>query len=1050
MKLLTGLTAAVVYASTTSVGWAGWMSIEDSVATSQSRAVFDRVNRAYISTVSITNATEQPLNGPFRVLVTQNNIPASSPDGYTYTDAPYWLVAAATLAPGETISKAIPFELQRQQLSYQTTVQQDNPGVGIYAEAEGGADAQLRHLGEAFLLTQGATGYVSIASTQAEPPQDDSRVGELAVYFPRPGQYNLYARVRVGPEGANDDSLFINTRLNTEQEWTLVNSIGGYAAPGEPGYQKDEIVAGLGSALTESFMWTRMVDTQYTVEVAGEHIFRYAGREDGLDIDKFVFAPAELTYTVDELEQGRPGTLVPPPAPYVPEGPPLAQGLSKFLGGVCCGRQRPNFEAYWNQVTPENAGKWGSVEAVRDEYNWTELDEAYNLAKNNNYIYKHHVLVWGNQQPSWISTLPAEEQLEEITEWFNEVNNRYPSIDYIEVVNEFDNDPPDSANNGPGYIDALRLANPQMTQELTQQFLNAGMTPTEAQNKAAQYDWIINSFQLARDIFPAHTKLMFNEYNVVNSTTRTAKMVELANLLNARGLIDAVGFQGHAFSTTGPLETIKTNIDTLAEQTGLDLYLTELDIDGTDELTQLLEYQRLFPVFWEHPAIQGVTMWGYLPGHWREAQGAILAYENGAEKAALTWLRSYVRNEAPSIDNPGAQQIAPEATIGTPVVDLVSRNAQGNLHEELTSVTWTILGGNEAGLFELNSHTGEIVVNDALRAGIYNLYIQIEESGYTSKVLTLPIVVPGDDIAPTVIEYTFENDAEGWRGDYGTAASVEYNADAKAAVLLPDWTDNPTEQVYIKEISLSDLTDADLEYSVSVSMAQVQGGLTVQPFVQTGAPSYARLYGEAIAVNEGLNTLSFAPVDDGSGNLEIIERLGLQLNGPLASGQSDAVLLTHVSLTLPVVIPPTNLVYDFASDVQGLRADYGTNAAVDYDAGLQAAILLPSPDASSHNYIMQISATDFNDAQVEITLNSGADIASTALTAQAYVQTGAPDYTRVYGTIEPVIAGSQTLVFVPENEASLGMIERIAIQLNGTFSGSSGQTVKVERIAVTF
>ncbi|MBI4623404.1 MAG: endo-1,4-beta-xylanase [Verrucomicrobia bacterium] len=109
-----------------------------------------------------------------------------------------------------------------------------------------------------------------------------------------------------------------------------------------------------------------------------------------------------------------------------PGGPPLAAGKAKFLGGVYSASQLPGFTAYWNQVTPENAGKWGSVEAVRDRMNWTELDAAYAFAKGNGYPFRLHVLVWGNQQPAWIETLPADEQLREIEQWFAAVAARYP------------------------------------------------------------------------------------------------------------------------------------------------------------------------------------------------------------------------------------------------------------------------------------------------------------------------------------------------------------------------------------------------------------------------------------------------------------------------------------------------------------------------------------------------------------------------------------------------------------------------------------------------
>lgn len=36
-------------------------------------------------------------------------------------------------------------------------------------------------------------------------------------------------------------------------------------------------------------------------------------------------------------------------------------------------------------MTPENAGKWGSVESTRDTMNWGQLDTAYTLAKTNGF-----------------------------------------------------------------------------------------------------------------------------------------------------------------------------------------------------------------------------------------------------------------------------------------------------------------------------------------------------------------------------------------------------------------------------------------------------------------------------------------------------------------------------------------------------------------------------------------------------------------------------------------------------------------------------------------
>jgi hypothetical protein len=87
----------------------------------------------------------------------------------------------------------------------------------------------------------------------------------------------------------------------------------------------------------------------------------------------------------------------------------------------------------------------------------------------------------------------------------------------------------------------------------------------------------------------------------------------------------------------------RANLDLLAA-TGLPIYVTELDIDGPTDEVQLADYQRIFPVFWEHPAVRGITLWGYRPGHWRTAQGAYVVLENGAERPAMVWLQGYVKN----------------------------------------------------------------------------------------------------------------------------------------------------------------------------------------------------------------------------------------------------------------------------------------------------------------------------------------------------------------------------------------------------------------------
>lgn len=292
---------------------------------------------------------------------------------------------------------------------------------------------------------------------------------------------------------------------------------------------------------------------------------------------------------------------------------------TKFLGNVWSPAQLPGFLDYWDQVTPENAGKWANMEPRRDEFNWGPLDQAYALARDNGLPFRFHVLIWGNQQPTWMETLPPEEQLEEIEERMAAIAARYPEIDYLEVVNEPLHDPPrkrgDDDRGSGNYIEAL-----------------GGEGETG-------WEWVLNSFRMARRHFP-EAMLVLNEYSVTSSAESTRRYLEIIRLLQAEDLIDIIAVQAHSFATTVPTEVTRANLDRLAE-TGLPIQVTEMDIDGEDDARQLAEYQRIFPVFWEHPAVMGITMWGWRPGMWRTRFGATLMRPDGTPRPSLEWLMEY-------------------------------------------------------------------------------------------------------------------------------------------------------------------------------------------------------------------------------------------------------------------------------------------------------------------------------------------------------------------------------------------------------------------------
>jgi endo-1,4-beta-xylanase len=611
----------------------------------------------------------------------------------------------------------------------------------VVVEAESGALGANLTTG-----TAGAVTYITTTENSGATPTP-ARTAVYQVTFPAAGNYELYARILAGPVGGNDDSFYVGNGFNTTTNWSNAynTSTGGYTGA-------NQTVVVDGPAGQNVYKWVKLsgggVGPNAWVVPAGAltQSFAWGSREDGLNFDKFAFGVQGVCYTVANLDgaQNASGICPPPPPPdppaYTRTLPPLATGKDKYLGGAWSpGTASLGFTNYWNQVTPENGGKWGTVEGTRDVMNWAQADESYALAKANGFPFKWHTLIWGNQQPAWIESLSTAEQREEIEEWYAAIAARFPDIDQIEVVNEPLHDAPRGPTNG-NYIEAL------------------------GGNGVTGWDWVITSFELARQYFP-NAELLINDYSITNDGNATTRYIELINLLKARGLIDAIGDQAHAFSTTepSPMPNHRNNLDRLAA-TGLPIYITELDIDGVlqgvvHHETQLAAYQRIFPVFWEHPAVRGVTIWGHVRGfHWRNAQGAWLMYPNGGERPALTWLANYMTNTQPRVNGGHvftvSESLAPGSAVGT--VTARDEDAGAMLSQ------WQISDPNN--LFSIDPASGTIRVraeasldfDDKTR---HTVYVSVWDTFTRSKTHEVdirltnendsaPAVTPGQSFAP--------------------------------------------------------------------------------------------------------------------------------------------------------------------------------------------------------------------------------------------------------------------------------------------------------------
>jgi endo-1,4-beta-xylanase len=303
-----------------------------------------------------------------------------------------------------------------------------------------------------------------------------------------------------------------------------------------------------------------------------------------------------------------------------------AKGAKKFLGNICGNTVRSDFGTYWNQISPENSGKWGSVESSRDRYSFGGIDAMKTYAETNKIPWKLHTLVWGSQYPNWITGLSQADQLAEITEWFDTLAVRYPNVDMIDVVNE---------------------AHPSHAPAPYKAALGG--------DGATGYDWIIKAFQMARARWPKAI-LIYNDYNNIewnNEVNWTPTMINAMKKANAP--VDAIGAQAHdAYQIADG--TLKSNIDKLAA-TGLPIYITEFDIPDGNDASQKTIMEAKFKVFWNHPKVVGVTYWGYIVGQtWKSGTGLLTSA--GVERPALTWLKGYVKdNPNPPMDFPSLVSI---------------------------------------------------------------------------------------------------------------------------------------------------------------------------------------------------------------------------------------------------------------------------------------------------------------------------------------------------------------------------------------------------------
>jgi GH35 family endo-1,4-beta-xylanase len=334
----------------------------------------------------------------------------------------------------------------------------------------------------------------------------------------------------------------------------------------------------------------------------------------------------------------------------------LADNASKFLGNTTTSGEIPDdFGTYWNQITAENECTWVIVEKTRGEYDWTGCDLVYNWAKENHATFSFHTLLWGSHYPVWLNSLDVDETKKAITDWFDAVQEHYPDLEMIEVVNE-------AVKSGDNYHSGFGRGN---------NFIEA------LGGNSGNYEFVTTAFKMARERWPKAI-LIYNDYNTIQWQKEQA--IDLLKKIKAQGApVDAFGMQFHETTTQGSghyclsASTLKRALHDAHEQTGLPIYITQYDVGDKDDEFQKKCYMEHIPLLMETEYVAGITLWGYVYGKtWISCNGTDFGcsglIKDGVERSALTWLKEYFKD-------PGARRyghgLATGATksLGNVIVD---------------------------------------------------------------------------------------------------------------------------------------------------------------------------------------------------------------------------------------------------------------------------------------------------------------------------------------------------------------------------------------------
>ena len=227
-----------------------------------------------------------------------------------------------------------------------------------------------------------------------------------------------------------------------------------------------------------------------------------------------------------------------------------AEAQGKYLGTEVTGGMVNNptitnlAGQQFDMVTPGNEMKWDTIEPNNGSFNFGPGDGVVSFARAHGMRVRGHNLVWQNQLPSWVSSLPLNQVQQAMESHITTEASHYKGQVYAwDVVNE--------------------------------PFNGDGSLVSDVFDRAMGSGYIADALRTAHAADPG-AQLYLNDFNIEGENAKSNGMFNLVQSLLAQGVpINGVGFESHFIVGQVP-SSMLANMQRFAAL-GVNVAVTELD-----------------------------------------------------------------------------------------------------------------------------------------------------------------------------------------------------------------------------------------------------------------------------------------------------------------------------------------------------------------------------------------------------------------------------------------------------------------------------------------